>query len=283
MGPKSISDALQNFAPVDEGDPCLICQVELIDSRFMVCGHICCKDCIEEWLRRSVLCPMCKKMQHHPGCGHPYPPVPPKEASKAIPDLCKKCYIDTLSFSDAAANEWSLSEWSPARLQGLDFYTPAQKLRVAEEEKLEVPPLGTIPFVEILSFNFTSVFASAILRKVVNDEDWPRIDDQTYEPCIICKKQLNPFDDPKPFTSFGRVYHRPSHRRPSGIEKHMGVITGLPCHHYLHLKCIASAWDLFADVPNKEPKKGCPQCDTPYRIIWMFDSGPMILGGLGDA
>lgn len=98
---------------------------------------------------------------------------------------------------------------------------------------------NTIPFVEIANYNFASVFASSILRKVVNDEDFQRIDDHSYAPCSICKKQLKPFDDPKTFTSFVRIYHRPSFRRPPGIEKHMGVIR-LPCHHYFHIKYIAA-------------------------------------------
>lgn len=141
MCSQSISDALQNFAPEDEEDPCLICQVELWNPRVMVCGHIYCKNCIGDWLQQSVSCPMCKRMQHHAGCGYPYPPAPPEGADQPIPDLCIRCYINTISVSDAPANEWPLTEWPPARLQGLDFYTPAQKLRLAEEEKLEVPPL----------------------------------------------------------------------------------------------------------------------------------------------
>lgn len=40
---------------------CAICQDEVRGPLRLVCGHIFCEDCVEEWLARESSCPMCRR------------------------------------------------------------------------------------------------------------------------------------------------------------------------------------------------------------------------------
>ena len=59
----------QDFVPEDEYNPedddriwlCPICMEEIHDPVVTPCGHVYCKRCIQEWLRRNQVCPTCNK------------------------------------------------------------------------------------------------------------------------------------------------------------------------------------------------------------------------------
>ncbi|KAI0165609.1 hypothetical protein GGR57DRAFT_497081 [Xylariaceae sp. FL1272] len=40
------------------------------------CAHICCRECIEQWLEKHRSCPFCRQSMVHEGCGHRVAPRP---------------------------------------------------------------------------------------------------------------------------------------------------------------------------------------------------------------
>ena len=57
---------LPDFNGISEDDECLICCCPMVEPKVLECGHVFCYRCINKWVKRRPICPLCRSKTHKP-------------------------------------------------------------------------------------------------------------------------------------------------------------------------------------------------------------------------
>ena len=128
-------------------DSCAVCLVQLDSAKpssplqSLPCQHVFHSECIAEWLRQSLTCPVCRCV---------VPPPPPVQRLHLYPQLCTATTTTLCSSCDSALSSGRVP--APSIAGGWDLGSP----------ELAQPPLPELSFAEKLCIARTRVLSTAL-------------------------------------------------------------------------------------------------------------------------
>ena len=132
-------------------DSCAVCLVQLDSAKpssplqSLPCQHVFHSECIGEWLRQSLTCPVCRCV---------VPPPPPVQRFHLYPQLCTATTTTLCSSCDSALSSGRVP--APSIAGGWDLGSP----------ELAQPPLPELSFAEKLCIARTRVLSTALNIRV---------------------------------------------------------------------------------------------------------------------
>ena len=132
-------------------DSCAVCLVQLDSAKpssplqSLPCQHVFHSECIGEWLRQSLTCPVCRCV---------VPPPPPVQRLHLYPQLCTATTTTLCSSCDSALSSGRVP--APSIAGGWDLGSP----------ELAQPPLPELSFAEKLCIARTRVLSTALNIRV---------------------------------------------------------------------------------------------------------------------
>ena len=132
-------------------DSCAVCLVQLDSAKpssplqSLPCQHVFHSECIGEWLRQSLTCPVCRCV---------VPPPPPVQRLHLYPQLCTATTTSLCSSCDSALSSGRVP--APSIAGGWDLGSP----------ELAQPPLPELSFAEKLCIARTRVLLTALNIRV---------------------------------------------------------------------------------------------------------------------